>query len=109
MKPKTKMYVANSAMTVGLLPYLAVLVYVALTSGYRGDAAMAAVFTIFFGLGAAYLIALVVSFPAFLWSRSLAQSVETDTRLSIFLRQAVVCGVFPLFAIFPLLVVMILR
>lgn len=103
MRPRTKAYLADGVMVIGLLPYLAVLVYVAFTSCDTGDAALAAVFTIIFGMGFAYLSALAVAFPAFLWSRSLAKSSRTDTRFSVFLRRSVVCGIFPLFAIFPFL------
>jgi hypothetical protein len=109
MAPKTKIYVANSTMVAGLLPYLAVLTYVVLTSSYTGDAALAAVFTIMLGLGIAYVVALAIAFPAFLWSRSLAKSLGSDTRCSIVLRRAVVCSVFPIFAIFPVFAFAVLR
>jgi hypothetical protein len=109
MKPKTKLYIANSAMVTGLLPYLAVFGYVALTSDERGDAAMGVAFHILLGLGFAYIAALLVAFPASLWSRSLARSFKLDPRSSVLLRRAVACGVFPLFAIFPLLAIAILR
>lgn len=103
MTGNTKVSLANCGMVAGLLPYLAVLIYIALMSGSRGDAAMGFVFMTILGLGIAYVVALTVAFPAFLWSRYLAQSPEVDTRWSVFLRRAVLCGIFPLFAVFPCL------
>jgi hypothetical protein len=101
MKPETKFNVANGVMFAGLLPYVAVFGYVALISRSRGDAALAAVFTIILGLAIAYIVALAVALPASLWSRSLAESLGFDTRCSKLLRRAVDCAVFPVFAIFP--------
>lgn len=109
MKPQTKLNVANGLMAAGLLPYVAVLGYVGVMSRATGDAALAAVFTIVLGLAMAYIVALVVSFPASLWSRSMADSLGFDTRWSILLRRAVFCGVFPVFALFPVLVFTALR
>jgi hypothetical protein len=109
MAPETKRYIANGTMFVGLLPWIAVLIYAALTSSDKGDAALAAVFTIILGLGVAYVAALAIAFPAFLWSRSLVKSLGTDTRCSIVLRRAVICSVLPLFAIFPFLAFAVLR
>jgi hypothetical protein len=96
MATKTKTLVADITMAAGLLPYLAVLAYVAWTSGYTGDAALSAVVTIMLGLGVAYVVALAVVFPAFLLSRSLAKPWGFDTRCAIVLRRAVVCSVFPI-------------
>lgn len=87
----------------GLLPYLFVFGYIALTSSYRGDAAMAAVFMILLGFALSYLVALAVAFPAFLWSRSLAQSSGIEQRWSGLLRKGVIVGVFPVLAIFPVM------
>jgi hypothetical protein len=109
MRPETKLNVANGVMAAGLLPYVAVFSYVALMSRSRGDAALAAVFTSILGLGIAYIVALAVALPASLWSRSLAESCGFDTRCSMLLRRAVDCGVFPVFAIFPVLACAVLR
>lgn len=79
MKPKTKFFVANSAMAASLFPCFAVFIYVVSTSDDKGDAAMKAVFTMLLGLGVAYVVALAVAFPAFLWSHSLAR-LGTDSR-----------------------------
>ena len=101
MTPKTKTHLANGLMIAGLLPYLAVFSYVGYSSGFRGDAAMAAAFTIILGLAVSYVVALVVAYPAALWSRSLATRLGYDTRSAKVLRGAAICGVFPVLAIFP--------
>jgi hypothetical protein len=98
-----KMRIANSLMLIGLLPYTAVFTYFVWMSDARGDAAMAAIFTTILGLGIAYLVALGISFPAYIWSRALVTSHGADTRLAIILRWSVLCGVFPAFAVFPCL------
>jgi hypothetical protein len=109
MSPETKFRVANGLMLIGLLPYIAVLGYMALTSGSTGDAAMAAVFTTILGIAVAYIVALVIALPASLWSHSLTKSFGISTRCSTWLRRAVVCGVFPVLAIFPVLALTVLR
>jgi hypothetical protein len=109
MMPSTKRHVANGVMLTGLLPYIAVLVYVVHTSGSKGDAAMGAIFMIILGLGLAYLVALVVALPAFFWSLHLATASGTDTRFSIVLRWAVMCGVFPALVIFPIIAAALMR
>ena len=109
MVPSTKRRVANGMMLTGLLPYIAVLVYVVYTSGSKGDAAMGAIFMIILGLGLAYLVALVVALPAFFWSLHLTAASGTDTRLSIILRWAVMCGVFPALVIFPIIAAALMR
>jgi hypothetical protein len=109
MPLRTKIAISSALMEAGLLPYLVVIGYIALTSGYRGDAAMAAVFTIMLGLGLSYVVALAVAFPAFLWSRSLTKSSGIDTRWSRLLRLGVIVGVFPVLAIFPVLALALLR
>lgn len=109
MRVKTKFAISNALMAAGLLPYLAVFGYGVFTSSYRGDAAMAAVFTILLGLGLSYVIALAVAFPAFIWSRSLAQSTGIDPRWSGLLRKGVIAGVFPVLAIFPVMAINLMR
>jgi hypothetical protein len=99
----TKMRIANSLMLVGLLPYIAVFTYFAWMSDAKGDTAMAAIFMTILGLGIAYLVALGISFPAYLWSRALVTSRGADTRFAIVLRRSVLCGVFPAFAVSPCL------
>ena len=103
MTHDAKMRIANSLMVTGLLPYIAVFTYFAWMSDARGDAAMAAIFMTILGLGIAYIVALCISFPAYIWSRSLAISRGADTRFAIILRWSVLCGVFPAFAVFPCL------
>ncbi|MET0981804.1 MAG: hypothetical protein ABWY02_06865 [Telluria sp.] len=100
MAPKTKISVANCLMVTGLLPYLAVLIFVALTSGRTGDAGLAAGLTMMLGFVIAYVVAMVVAFPAFLWSCALAKSLDSDTRYSIVLRRLVVCVVSSVFLVF---------
>lgn len=109
MAPKTKVALANGLMAAGLVPYLVVLGYMVWTSTLRGDAALGAVFMIILGLGVSYVVAVIVAWPACWWSRSLAQSLGNDARLSIVLRGAVMCGVFPLLAVFPFLAFAVLR
>lgn len=109
MTPKTKAVLANGIMTLGLIPYLVVLSYLAWTSDLRGDAALASVFMVIFGFGVAYLAALTIAFPASLWSRSLAKSSGHDSRISLLLRWTVTVGIFPVFAIFPVLAFSITR
>lgn len=109
MAPKTKTNLANCLMVAGLLPYLAVLSYVAWSSRYYGDAALAAAFTIILGLAISYVVALAVAYPAALWSRSLAKQLGYDTRYAKLLRGAAICGVFPVLAIFPVIVVAVFR
>jgi hypothetical protein len=100
---KTKIHVANSLMVAGLLPYAAVLIYALLTSGQTGDAALAAALTMMLGGVIAYVVAVAIAFPAFLWSCSLAKSPGADTRYSIVLRRLVVCSVLSVFLILPLI------
>ena len=109
MLPTTQRRVANGIMATGLLPYLVVLGYILYTSSFRGDAAMAAIFMIILGLGLAYLVALVVALPAFFWSLHLGTASGTDTRVSVVLRWAVMCGVFPALVIFPIIAATLLR
>ena len=109
MSLKTKIVAANGLMTLGLSPYFIVLNYIVWTSDARGDAAMGAIFMVILGLGIAYLSALTIALPAFVWSGSLAKSSGHDSRLSAILRWAVLVGVFPLFVIFPVVAVSILR
>ena len=92
-------------MVTGLLPYAAVLIDAVLTSGQTGDAALAAALTIMLGGVIAYVVALAIAFPAFLWSCSLAKSPGSDTRCSIVLRRLVVCSVVSVFLILPLIAV----
>jgi hypothetical protein len=103
MKHNTKLYIANSIMIVGMLPYIAVFTYFLLMSGKTGDQAMAAILGTILGLGAAYLIALIISFPAYLWSCSLTTTTGGNTRVSIFLRRSVLCSIFPVLIVFPCL------
>jgi hypothetical protein len=109
MRPETRFRVANGLMMIGLLPYIAVFGYMVMMSRSTGDAAMAAVFTTILGIAVAYVIALVIAFPASLWSRSLTKSFALDTKCSTWLRRASVCGVFPVLAIFPALALTVLR
>lgn len=98
---KTRMSIANNLMLAGLLPYIAVFIYFALMSDATGDAGTTVIFMTILGLGISYLVALGISFPAYLWSRSMAASSNNDTRYSVFLRRSVLCGVLPVFAVFP--------
>jgi hypothetical protein len=109
MKPKTKTFIANVAMAAGLLPYVIVFVYIALGSARGLNEVVFAAFLILLGLGIASVIALLVAFPTFLWSRSLAKSLGVDSFSSVFLRRAVVCGVLPSFVILPLLAYVMFR
>lgn len=109
MRPETKFRVANGLMVIGLLPYIAILGYMVLMSRSTGDAALAAVFTMILGIASAYIVALVIAFPASLWSHSLTKSFGLNTRCSSWLRRAAACGVFPVLAIFPVLAWSVLR
>lgn len=109
MSSKTKFRVANGLMLIGLLPHIAVLGYMVLMNQSTGDAAMAVVFTTILGIAVAYIVALVIAFPASLWSHSLTKSFNINTRCSTWLRRAAVCGVFPVLAIFPVLALTVLR
>lgn len=101
MTPKTKTYVANGLMITGLLPYVAVVSYMWYSSGFRGEASTAAAFTIILGMAVSYVVALVVAYPAALWSRSMAKTLGYDCRSAKVLRGMAYCGVFPVLAIFP--------
>jgi len=109
MPQKTKVMLANCLMTLGIIPYLVVLSYLAWTSNYRGDAALASIFMAILGFGVAYLVALTIAYPAFLWSHFLAKSSGHDSRFSLLLRWAVMAGIFPVFAIFPVLAFSLVR
>lgn len=109
MQPETKFRVANGLMFMGLLPYLAVIGYMVVMSRSTGDAALAAVFITILGIAVAYVVALIIAYPASLWSHSLTKSFGLDTRCSTWLRRAAVCGVFPVLAIFPVLAWTVLR
>ena len=109
MQPETKFRVANGLMLVGLLPYFAVIGYMVVMSRSTGDAGLAAVFITILGIAVAYVVALVIAYPASLWSHSLTKSFGLDTRFSTWLRWAAVCGVFPVLAIFPVLAWTVLR
>jgi len=87
-------------MAVGLLPYLAVFIYIAV-AGARGDASIGTVFMIVLGLGVAYLVALLVALPGYLWSCALSEDAGTVSRCSSILRICVLGGVYPVMAIFP--------
>jgi hypothetical protein len=100
MTPKMKTHVANSAMIVGLLPFLGVFLFIALPSSHRGDAALMDAFALILGYGIAYVVGLGVAFPALLWSHCFAMSLGADTRWSLILRRAVLCS---LSSIFPIL------
>jgi hypothetical protein len=93
MRLGTKLAISNGLMALGLLSYLIVSGYFTLTSSYRGDAAMAAAMVIMLGLVLSFVIVLVVSFPAALWSRSLVKSAGVDTLLPKLLRFGVFAGV----------------
>jgi hypothetical protein len=102
MRSKTKTYIANGMMIVGVLPQFAMFTYVALISRYHlssGDT-LAAGMAIFLGFSIAYVVTLTFGLPAFLWSRSLATSLNSDAGFALILRRAVVCS---LFGISPLL------
>lgn len=73
------------------------------------DAAMAAVLKTILGIAVAYIVALVIAYPASLWSHSLTKSFNINTRCSAWLRRATVCGIFPVLAISPLLALTVLR
>ena len=108
MPVKTKIALANSLMTLGLLPYLVVAGYLAWTSGARGDSAMTALLMAGSGWAFSYVTALTIAFPAFLWSCLLKRQTGTDTRHARMLRLGVMVGVFPLLPILPALALVFL-
>jgi len=105
MTPKTKTYLANGLMIAGLLPYLAVFSFMVYSIRLKDASGFAIVFTMIFGLAVSYVVALVVAYPAALWSRSLAKRLGVDSRSAKVLRGSAFCGVFPVMAIFPAIVV----
>ncbi len=109
MAPTTKVAWANSLMVVGLFPYIIVLGFIAWTCTPGGNTSIGAAFVVIFGLGVSYIAAAVIALPASMWSRSLADKRGEDTRLSIVLRGAVTCGIFPPLAIFPFMIFFVLR
>ena len=100
---KSAIAVSNLMMAAGLLPYLVVFGFIVWTSGYRGDAAMNALFMSVFGLGVSSVITLIIALPGFLWSRSLIKFPGGETRSARVLRRAVIVGLVPVPVVFMLM------
>ncbi|RJG25381.1 hypothetical protein D3872_03000 [Massilia cavernae] len=77
-------------MAVGLAPITATFGLIVATSGYRGAAAMGAGLLILYGYGFGYLLALLLAFPASIWSYWLYKTTGRHSRWASGLRAAVI-------------------
>jgi hypothetical protein len=101
MRIEHRVLLCNMLMGLGMVPYALTLAYLFWMLTARGDAAIGPVFILVFGLGVSYLAALVIAWPAALWSSVLATAIGRRTRTTAILRWLAMIGVFPAFAIFP--------
>ncbi len=109
MRIEHRILLCNTLMGLGLMPYALTMAYLFWTLGARGDAAVGAVFMLMAGLGVSFLAALLIAWPAALWSSSLSTTAGRRTRTTATLRWLAMFGVFPVFAIFPAMVFGLLR
>jgi hypothetical protein len=100
MRIEHRVLLCNTLMGLGMAPYVLTLAYLVWMQA-RGDAGVGAIFMLVFGLGVSYLAALLIAWPAALWSSALSTASGRRTRTTAALRWLAMIGVFPAFAIFP--------
>ncbi|WP_147373772.1 hypothetical protein [Massilia cavernae] len=100
---------SNVIMGIGLGPIAALLGYIAVASRYRGDAAMGAAMIIIYGYGLGCLVALLLAFPASIWSYWLYKTGGLRSRWASGLRASVILVVLSPLVIFAGLAVVAVR
>lgn len=86
----TQKLLSNLLMTVGLLPFFVLLIFIAINIDVKGNDAFGIAFASVVGYGASYFFALVCSFPGFIWSSELSKRAELGSKHSSTLRLAVI-------------------
>lgn len=81
-------------MSVGVLPFLIVLVFVLFSAGFTGNDALGATFAVVISYGLAYLLALIFGLPAFFWSYGISRRTQVTSRYSSTARLAVIVVMF---------------